>query len=92
MLRQPAVGAFLTHCGWNSILESIVAGVPMLTWPMGADQFANADLLDELELGTRVCEGEETVPDSDKLACLVSRSVSDEKRVRIARAKEFSKA
>ncbi|KAK1355629.1 hypothetical protein POM88_048885 [Heracleum sosnowskyi] len=70
----------------------IVSGVQMLTWPMRVDQFSNADLLDKLELGTRVCEGAETIPNSDELACLVARSVSDEKRVRIASAKEFGKA
>ncbi|GJN29016.1 hypothetical protein PR202_gb17201 [Eleusine coracana subsp. coracana] len=52
-LRHRATGWFVTHCGWNSVLESAAAGVPMLAWPMTADQFVNARLLVD-ELGAAV--------------------------------------
>ncbi|CAF2099452.1 unnamed protein product [Brassica rapa] len=50
VLAHPAVGGFVTHCGWNSILESLWFGVPMAAWPIYAEQQFNAFRMVE-ELG-----------------------------------------
>ncbi|XP_024031516.1 UDP-glycosyltransferase 89B2 isoform X2 [Morus notabilis] len=92
ILNHRAVGAFLTHCGWNSVLESVTTGVPILAWPMGADQFINAALLDQLKLAIRVCEGEETVSDSVDLARVLVESVREDDRAERQRAKQLREA
>ncbi|GLU19938.1 hypothetical protein SLE2022_361580 [Rubroshorea leprosula] len=47
ILNHPSVGGFLSHCGWNSTMESIINGVPMIGWPLYAEQKMNAAMLAE---------------------------------------------
>lgn len=48
VLAHPAVGCFLTHSGWNSTMESMVAGVPMICWPFIGDQLINSRFVSEV--------------------------------------------
>ncbi|KAI5669864.1 hypothetical protein M9H77_19717 [Catharanthus roseus] len=41
IIKHPSIGGFLTHCGWNSVIESLAAGVPMICWPFIFDQPTN---------------------------------------------------
>ncbi|KAJ1442503.1 UDP-glycosyltransferase family, conserved site [Sesbania bispinosa] len=55
ILEHPATGGVVTHCGMNTIFESINAGLPMVTWPLFAEQFFNEKLLvDVLRIGVQV--------------------------------------
>ncbi|XP_031475548.1 UDP-glycosyltransferase 88A1-like [Nymphaea colorata] len=58
VLSHGAVGGFVTHCGWTSVLESVCAGVPMVAWPLYAEQRINRVLLvKELRLAVVIQEG-----------------------------------
>lgn len=60
ILRHVATGAFLSHCGWNSTLESVVNGKPMIAWPLFAEQNLNAVLLTQgMKIGVRVKKNDE---------------------------------
>ena len=55
ILSHPAIGGLLTHCGWNSVLEGLCSGLPMITWPLLADQVFNEKLVVQvLRIGERV--------------------------------------
>eukprot|EP00268_Persea_americana_P011320 TRINITY_DN1479_c0_g1_i2.p1 TRINITY_DN1479_c0_g1~~TRINITY_DN1479_c0_g1_i2.p1 ORF type:complete len:483 (+),score=55.61 TRINITY_DN1479_c0_g1_i2:73-1521(+) len=53
ILSHESTGAFISHCGWNSILESLSKGVPLMGWPIAAEQFCSVKMLEE-ELGVCV--------------------------------------
>ncbi|KAL4577189.1 hypothetical protein LXL04_013293 [Taraxacum kok-saghyz] len=60
ILKHESVTGFLSHCGWNSVLESICSEVPILAWPMMAEQPLNARMVvEEIKIGLRVetCNG-----------------------------------
>ncbi|CAM6098760.1 unnamed protein product [Calypogeia fissa] len=56
ILGHSSIGCFLTHCGWNSIIESVTSGVPMAAWPqMSTDQFINCRfVVDVLKVAAEV--------------------------------------
>uniref|UniRef100_A0A0E0JWK3 Glycosyltransferase n=1 Tax=Oryza punctata TaxID=4537 RepID=A0A0E0JWK3_ORYPU len=55
VLVHPSVACFLTHCGWNSTLETVAAGVPVVAFPQWGDQCTDAKfLVDELKMGVRL--------------------------------------
>ncbi|KAL9317253.1 hypothetical protein ACSQ67_013770 [Phaseolus vulgaris] len=58
VLSHPAIACFLTHCGWNSMLEAITTGTPMIAWPQWTDQPTNAKLIsDVFRVGVRLTPG-----------------------------------
>ncbi|CAI8616033.1 unnamed protein product [Vicia faba] len=47
ILSHDSIGGFVTHCGWNSVLEAVCEGVPMVAWPLYAEQSLNKVILVE---------------------------------------------
>nr|F8WKW8.1 RecName: Full=Beta-D-glucosyl crocetin beta-1,6-glucosyltransferase; AltName: Full=UDP-glucose glucosyltransferase 9; Short=GjUGT9; AltName: Full=UDP-glycosyltransferase 94E5 [Gardenia jasminoides]BAK55744.1 UDP-glucose glucosyltransferase [Gardenia jasminoides] len=58
VLAHPSTGGFICHCGWNSVVESIEFGVPVIAMPMHLDQPLNARLVVEIGAGMEVVRDE----------------------------------
>nr|XP_043632667.1 UDP-glycosyltransferase 75C1-like [Erigeron canadensis] len=72
VLSHPSLGCFVTHCGWNSTLESIACGVPVVAFPQWTDQTTNAKLLEDVwGTGVRVTANEDgVVPGKEIKKCI----------------------
>ena len=104
ILEHPAVGAFMNHCGWNSIMEGVSAGVPMITWPLGNEQFYNERLIiDVLKVGISIgyedCVDWRAPPrvivERDRVTKAVNRLLGSTEEIEVVeirkQAKEFEK-
>ncbi|XP_010024031.2 zeatin O-glucosyltransferase [Eucalyptus grandis] len=81
ILGHPATGGFLSHCGWNSCMESISMGVPILAWPMHSDQSSNAVLITQvLKIGLMVqdCMSQDKVVKSSAIQGAVEALMASE--------------
>ncbi|KAH1081023.1 hypothetical protein J1N35_020784 [Gossypium stocksii] len=72
ILGHGSTGGFLTHCGWNSVLESIANGVPMIAWPLYAEQRMNAVLLTEgINVALRPTVNQKGVVEREEMAKVI---------------------
>lgn len=86
ILAHQAIGGFVSHCGWNSILESLWHGVPIATWPIYAEQQMNAfEMVKELRLAIEIRfdyrEGSEIVL-AEELENCMRKLMKDDDEVR----------
>ncbi|KAL9303533.1 hypothetical protein ACSQ67_020796 [Phaseolus vulgaris] len=93
ILGHGSVGGFLSHCGWNSTLESVVHGVPLITWPLYAEQKMNAVVLSEgLKVGVRPRESEKGLVEREEVVemikCVMEGKKGGEMRKRMKALKE----
>ncbi|KAG6778960.1 hypothetical protein POTOM_015323 [Populus tomentosa] len=59
VLNHPSVGGFVSHCGWNSVLKAVCAGVPLVAWPLYAEQRINRIfLVEEMKLALPMNESD----------------------------------
>nr|BAP90370.1 UDP-glycose: glycosyltransferase UGT75R1 [Fagopyrum esculentum] len=78
VLSHRATGCFVTHCGWNSTLESLSTGVPVVAVPQWTDQPTNAKMLESM-WGTGVRVADKKVVSRNELTRCVETVMESEK-------------
>ncbi|KAJ8764293.1 hypothetical protein K2173_006033 [Erythroxylum novogranatense] len=92
ILSHPSIGGFLSHCGWNSTLESLASGVPMIAWPLYAEQKMNAAMLTDDHIGVAIrskASPTEDLVTREEIETMVRKIIEDKGDSRRIRAKSL---
>jgi UDP:flavonoid glycosyltransferase YjiC (YdhE family) len=78
VLAHRAVACFVSHCGWNSTLEAVRNGVPVLCWPYFCDQFLDRSYVTDVwRTGLAVAPGEDGVVAKEEVRGKVDKVIGD---------------
>ncbi|KAH0680666.1 hypothetical protein KY285_021666 [Solanum tuberosum] len=77
ILGNPSIGGFVSHCGWNSVMESMKIGVPIIAMPMHLDQPLNARLVEEVGIGLEVVRDKDGKLDGEQISEIINKVVLD---------------
>nr|AGO03779.1 non-smoky glycosyltransferase 2 [Solanum lycopersicum] len=83
ILNHSSIGGFVTHCGWNSMLESMSFGIPLIAMPMNHDQPLNSRLVEELGIGVEILRGENGEIMKEEVAKGIKKVVEDNTRKQV---------
>ncbi|KAM3702234.1 hypothetical protein ACJW31_04G010400 [Castanea mollissima] len=76
VLAHKAIGCFMTHCGWNSTLEALSLGVPMIAMPQWMDQTTNAKyIMDVWKVGVRIKVDEKGIATKEEIELFIREVV-----------------
>ncbi|CAK9309317.1 unnamed protein product [Citrullus colocynthis] len=98
VLAHKSVGCFVTHCGWNSTLEALSLGVPLVTMPQWTDQPTNAKYVEDVwRIGKRARKDEDGICRREEIEFCVNEvmeggEVSEEIRENVRKWRELAKA
>ncbi|GLJ48473.1 hypothetical protein SUGI_1023210 [Cryptomeria japonica] len=93
VLSHPSIACFFTHCGWNSVMESIAMGVPMLCWPYFAEHFLiSAYVVDIWKIGLALNTNIDGIAENREIEMGVKRvSEDNEMKARVLKLSERAK-
>ncbi|XP_055826538.1 beta-D-glucosyl crocetin beta-1,6-glucosyltransferase-like [Solanum dulcamara] len=77
ILSHPSTGGFVSHCGWNSVMESIDFGVPIIAMPMHIDQPINARWMVEIGVAVEIVRDDEGKVHREEVAQVITSVISE---------------